>query len=587
MKLSVAAALLLLALAPPAAAVIPPDVTYIPAQFSAGASFIAVAQADLDRAVRVNWLVGDVAGAYGAVPRQGDKFFCYFSNSGPEIFTAASPQAFCGPTPFLLATTPAFPTQMVLNAYDAQGGTASHTENVTVGGFALNAVVTVENDTVFLVIAPQGGVGLPATVTADIISQDNISSVIGGPRQLAQDLRTLYFTGNISVPPGAYFLILHAVGSSDFGGDAHPLLVGVAAGGQCLPSGGGGGSYALVADAVNIPGLFLSPGGVYEKSDYHLSNTGNEVISGITPLIPEAYRSILQITLLGNNSLTPNATTFFKVTLSGISQATQITTVVNLLANGTVVGQIPVTVYAGVGGSSCQGGALAVNPQFWVGTLTAGNPQTETFTLLNTGTAVIAGLNATVGSGLQGVATVSVPGSVAASGSGTVTVTFSPTTGEGSYTGPITIQSSGGSATILVNAQVTPDISGDIADVQGDLDLFATTLSDDQALLFSGDLQDIEDALDEAQGRLDAGDYQQAAALLAQAEQDLNALELRAGDTIAPSPSGEGGDFTVPVVLAVIVILGILLFLRRRKRKASPEEGEEDLDEDFDEEVKP
>ncbi|HLD77600.1 MAG TPA: hypothetical protein VJB16_01090, partial [archaeon] len=87
------------------------QVTFIPDKLAGNGSFLMEVAPGIAGA-RVSWLI-PAAGetGYGQVPKQGSRWFCYFSNSDNE--------STCGPTPFSLSTLGFDPYEVQINATTA------------------------------------------------------------------------------------------------------------------------------------------------------------------------------------------------------------------------------------------------------------------------------------------------------------------------------------------------------------------------------------------------------------------------------------------------------------------------------------
>ena len=307
-----------------------PNVTFIPARFSAGSPFIAVATgASLDS--RITWIAPGSEGGFGQFPRVGNLSYCYFSDTDPL--------ANCGPPPF---KNPALsPYDFLLGAVNSQGQLSNNTLLVQLGGIEIFKDISIENGSVYFEIDTTG---LPTRVEYSVYSQ-NIS-LFRGTQQLNKNLVTRKWIGEISLPPGTYYISLIASSDTDFGGELIKVTMpgfvpGV--GGSCPDIPGAVSGYPLLAEPAYSRGILISPGETWDKTGLRLDNIGPANVTNLTVRVPSDLSQILEISL-PRTYLEPNDTVFYTVRLRNIRSSTTINALVDLLSAGNEVGKIQVNI---------------------------------------------------------------------------------------------------------------------------------------------------------------------------------------------------------------------------------------------------
>jgi len=573
MRFILAVCLAFMLLIPGTQALTTPDVMFIPSKLSPGSSLIAVVTGDSDIPVRIEWNVPE-ADAFGIFPKMGEKFYCYFSNSDPD--------AFCGPTPFTVSTG-LTPYNLLLESNDAMGSKETNTVPVDVGGLTFTTSIEIIEDAIDLTVFVAGG--LPNSVSYEVYDKNNLSLIVP-TTQLIDAPFSDAFLANITLPGGDYFLALTAFSSDDFGGNLVPVSIPTSGGdGTCTDD---PGDYPLKAENLYSLGVLIGKGEDYTKTgtELKITNLGDSPVDNITVNVPLDLRSMLDVELL-SYSLDVNDSTFYTVKLSNMEDSVTINTVVELVSGDVVVGKIsiniPVTVIGG-GDYVCPGtGALTIQPAVLSGNFLMDSSTSRSFTLTNNGDTSLSSLTYSMSGTVEDIATVTLPPTVPASGTGTVIVSLDPTF-TGNYDGSITITADGNTAVILVNTNFFKDISDDISSLQDQLDSLKIGMTSDQLLFLSGILDDIETFLSNADNSFTFESYQEAELALAKAEASLSTLSDSLEVLGTTTTTEEGFDFTIIIIIVVIIAAGagVFLFLRRRAERSS---SEEEFEDEFEEEI--
>ena len=564
----------LIILSPWALALSAPNVTFIPSRFSKDASFIAIAKGASNNPLRIGWIVPPFSGYYGAFPKIGDDFICYFSNTDPS--------ANCGPTPFTFSTVGVDPYTLFLDSIDHRGETTNTSLSVEVGGITLTSLLTENNHTVSIIVQPFGD--LPDTVTFAVY-QSNFSSYTNGYLPLKRDPDTGYWRGNITLPGGDYFLAFTASSPIDFGGNLFrisvPLLPEET---LCTP---GEGGYPLETDSVRLLGILLSEdqrsviSGV-NGIPFTITNPTSRNFSALKATLPSDLSPFVTVSLT-STTLSPNDTTSFTVILDHIQASMTINTLATLTVGTETVGQIPLYIPVTItgGSTSCPvgGGALTIQPPFWSGSFELGSPATKTFTITNNKDSTISGFEYSASGVLDKITTVSLPSTIAPLGSGTLEVSLQPVT-SGDYQGFLTITTKDGSEKVFIDIAFREDLSSDLEELKRDFEEKKTALSSSQLVAVSDIIADIDVALSNAENQAAAGNYEEAVQSSTEARAKIETLITLS--TFTPPEIG-GGGFDPTIILGLLVVVGIGIggFLFIKKRRGGGGDVEEELEEEL------
>jgi hypothetical protein len=219
---------------------------------------------------------------------------------------------------------------------------------------------------------------------------------------------------------------------------------------------------------------------------------------------------------------------------------------------------------------ACEGSGLTASPQIWSEECLVGKDVVKTFTLSNKGSSTAANLTYTVekisGSSIKNIVDVELPSSLSSGGTGEATVTITPDM-SGGYGNILKIQSSAGTAQILISLNCYANITDDIKAARTDL----------KAASVSSSLQaEIKSHLTSAQDAYDMGLYAEASLELEKAK-----LLLDAGSSLGggiETPNG-GGDLLIPII-AVIAVIGLVAAIFLKIRSKPKQQGQESWETD-------
>ncbi|NIO21370.1 MAG: hypothetical protein GTN76_11690 [Candidatus Aenigmarchaeota archaeon] len=248
---------------------------------------------------------------------------------------------------------------------------------------------------------------------------------------------------------------------------------------------------------------------------------------------------------------------------------------------------IPVNVYVEEPGGECPPcpqcdgvQALEITPKFFSQTCLTGTLLTQSIVLENNGDASLTSFTFDVDDvysdnslsdlkstgdldiGLSGI-------SIAAGQTASVDMEITPYN-MGSYKGIVTIKSGGSEAYMLVSLDCFEDMSGDITDMNSELDNLGLATDSDV-------YNDINYLLGNAQDAYDVGNYPEAKLNLDKARAKIATVNDLGGVTLPAM------DMTIPIVviIVVIVVAVLLYFFKFRKGGAAPLEEEEGFEEEF------
>ncbi len=332
--------LMMVSLIPFASAVLPdPDVTFIPDEISVNSSFLLVVDPNVNESVRVNWL------AYGAmmepvagqIPKIGDNWVCYFSNTDTK--------STCGPNPFLLSNIGGPPHTLEVNTTDSSLDTGGEILDVYVGSIVLTSKINtdIEKKIAYIKVYPKPDI--VTGISYETYYANNLSLVPNKDGNLVYDNDVGGYIDNITLDLGEYYIAFSAptVGS-DYGGSVVSVDM-------RLGIGNGDGEMGYVdVDPVSL-NILINKNQKYEKSNYRITNLRNNTLTSLTVNIPVTepidVNDYLDIDL-SNTTLGPRESMFFSVILEYVESSMEISTQAQLKSNNTLIGYIPIDIKVSV-----------------------------------------------------------------------------------------------------------------------------------------------------------------------------------------------------------------------------------------------
>ncbi len=305
-----------------------PTVRFIPDNISANSSFLMIVDPHPEdwESVAVHWSVGGEAyGGYypktGLLPRVNDKWICYFSSTDPS--------STCGPTPFTQATVGYTPYEMIIYAANQNDYVVNTTVPVEVGSIVLTIQINpTENGASITVWADAPVEGVSYTV----YRADTLSEVSTGLLEWYQPIRG--YTGDVELSDGEYYAAFTASSSSgpDFGGGVVKFNVGAV----YEPS------YTQIkADSVYWnPVIDLSVSDKASTSRFSITNTGPDTLTDLSARVPSDLSNIMNV-VLPSDSLSPNESMHYTITIRNIDSGMDINTNIEILSGSVVIKKIP------------------------------------------------------------------------------------------------------------------------------------------------------------------------------------------------------------------------------------------------------
>lgn len=544
-----------------------PNVQFIPEMISENGSFLMIVDPMVyDKSVRVTWKVpGFLDTNIGLLPRQGDKWICYFSNDDKD--------ATCGPTPFQV-TWDSYDIE--IESVDSNGDTGNKTfDDFSVGAIKLTPQLTPFGGSVDMVVFPSGG--LPKEVLYAVYDSSFKKKI--DYTLLSRDPKTGYFTGraNLGVPGTYYFAFKTDDQSASFGGGLIRQDVGTGAG---MISG------SIEADPV-ILNLLLNKTQVYRNINNQIKNIGSSNLTGLSVDVDDRIAGMVSIQL-EKSTLRAGESGYFTVKLEKVNNRMDVATFANVTSNGSVVGQIFLSLNISVLGE-CQGtscpicptagrGRFTVSPAVWQEDFLVGASPKKDFTITNNGDSDLTVDIPSTGS-LGSSASITTDEFIPAGGTGTLSIELSPVFA-GSYTGIITVTTSDGSQNIIVDTEFYNDISDDIVSARSELDLL---LSSD---IGSDILSDLDYELSQAEDDLNFGDYKSASEGYASAAAKVALLtDIVSSGYTPPSNGGDGdGDSTDIIIILVVILValvGVFIYLKKFRGAGGGFGSDEDIEDEL------
>jgi hypothetical protein len=547
-----------------------PNVEFIPDMISENGSFLMIVDPMVhDKSIRVTWKVpGFLDTNIGLLPREGDKWICYFSNDDKD--------ATCGPTPFSASWDQ---YDILIESVDSGGETGNKSfDNFEVGAIKLTPQLTPFGGSVDMIVFPSGG--LPKEVLYAVYDSSFKKKI--DYTLLSRDPATGYFTGraNLGVPGTYYFAFKTDDQSASFGGGLIRQDVGVGTG---LISG------SVEADPV-ILNLLLNKTQVYRNINNQIKNIGSKNLTGLSVVVDSKIANMVSIQL-EKKTLRAGESGYFTVKLENVNNRIDVATFANVTSNGSVVGQIFLNLNISVLGE-CTSTACPICPTAGQGRFTfsdtvwqedylVGATPKMDFVITNNGDSDLTVDIPNTGT-LGSSASITTDEIIPAGGTGTLSIELSPVFA-GTYSGIITVTTSDGSQNIIVNTNFYNDISDDIVTAKTELDLLLS--SDIDSLT----LTELDAELTQAEDDLNFGDYKSASEGYATAAAKVALLtDLVSSGFTPPSNGGGSGDgdstgIIIILVIVLVVLVGVFVYLK--KFKGASGGGFGGSDEDIEEEL--
>jgi hypothetical protein len=325
------ASLLIGLLMPLASAQLPtPDVTFIPSQVSINSSFLIVVDPKVDDSIRATWFAPPYG--FGQIPRIGDNWVCYFSDTDSK--------SICGPSPFRYAGI-SYPFEV--NTTDFSGNTGGRTMDIVAGGVELvtDVITSIENSSVDMAVYPSTTV---TGVSYETYYTGNLTIVPGKSGSLTKQVYA--YVGNIDLDPNEYYIAFSAAtGGGDYGGSVARVDTRIGGNGN-----GGTDTGYVTVDPVDL-NILIEKNQRYEKSNFRITNLKNQTFSSLSIHIPSTtpidVNDFLDI-IISNNTLGPHSSMYFSVVLENVVNYMEIKIQAQLRSNSTLIGYMPIDIMVSV-----------------------------------------------------------------------------------------------------------------------------------------------------------------------------------------------------------------------------------------------
>ncbi len=327
--------LMIVSLVPFASAQLPtPDVTFIPEKISVNSSFLLVVDPGVSESVRVTWLTYGtmMEPVAGQIPKIGDKWMCYFSDTDAK--------STCGPNPFRLSNIGVDPHIFEVNTTDSSWNTGGEILDVYVGSIVLTSKITTDIDNKIAYINVWPVPDIVTRISYETYYTNNLSLVPNKDGRLVYDAPSGAYRDNITLDIGQYYIAFSAPTSgADYGGSVARIDMSLGAGGD------GNGEIGFVdVDIVSL-NILINKNQKYEKSNYRITNLRNNTLTSLTVRIPPTepvdVNDFLDIQL-DNNTLGPLDSMFFSVVLENVVNSMEIKIQAQLKSNNSLIGYIPI-----------------------------------------------------------------------------------------------------------------------------------------------------------------------------------------------------------------------------------------------------
>jgi len=289
----------------------------------------------VDDSLRVSWIAYE-AGAYGQVPKIGDKWVCYFSDSDVK--------STCGPNPFRVSNIGFSPYTFEVNTTDYSGNTGGKALGVFIGGIKLDSRITtdIDNKMVYISVWPVPGGGV-TEISYVTYYANNLSVVPNKNGNLEYDPQLSMYRENLTLDLGEYYIAFSAPAGSDYGGA-------VARVDMSLTGNGNGVTGYVDVDPVSL-NILINKNQRYEKSNFRITNLMNRNLTDMTVRIPTTepvdVNDFLSI-VLSNTTLDSRSSMYFSVVLEHVVNSMEIKTQAQLKSNNSLIGYISIDITVSV-----------------------------------------------------------------------------------------------------------------------------------------------------------------------------------------------------------------------------------------------
>lgn len=588
--LAVFSFMLLVILVPSVPALATPNITFIPSEFSANSSLILIVDpGQVSEPVSIMWSCPECVflrhglpeEGMGSVPRVGDKWYCYFSNTD----NASN----CGPVPFTATTYSFSPYNFIVSSMDRYGEIRKRNITLNTGGVGLTINTSISGNTVEMTVWADTSV---SGVYYTVYSADTVEPVPGMSGSLSYYIPIRGYTGNVTLEHEDYFIEFraNAVIGGDFGGEL--VKVPLKQPGVVLPDG-----VVEVKDIVIEPvilDIMINRNQEFEQSGFEITNLGNVTIRNLSVSVPGHLVDYLEVDL-ASDTLSPGGHIFFTVTLKNVQNAMWISTNVNLTSNNTFIKYMPVNITVSVinecidvqPGCVIPTGELSINPMIWKGDFLTYGTESKIFTLTNLGNTTLSNFSyATILGNI--IDSVAFPGSIIPGGVGAINVSVRSSS-PGSYTGALTVETEAGDRVVLIGVNFYDDVSGDVSSLGDSMDALKNNMTTEQYNLLSTVISSVESYISNAETDLGYEDYAGAKENYDKAYAAFNTLEGALSAQVITVPP-EPMDMSLVLMIAAVVIIAVVAWflfkklrarLGRRGAEEEEFEGEEEFEEEF------
>jgi hypothetical protein len=318
-----------------------PDVEFIPEQISAGSSFVIIADPGIEGSLRITWVSGE---GYGLLPYTNAMYMCYFSETDED--------SLCGPSPFRLASTPGFPYLMDVSTFDSEGNQGNTTIDVDVGGLKINPIITVGGSGRITMVACVLG-GMADSVTYKVYGSD-FTPVTSSYHDMTLIPENACYNASVDLGKGTYYIAFKADSADDFGGGIEKVSTGSVTTTT---------DYTLEAEKIDVE-MFVDEGTIPAiPVNKKITNTENQAFDDLSIVLPVTspinIRGYISARLT-NTTISPNGFLYYNVSfIRAITSGMDINTEADIMSGTDVLGKIPIrlkiSVQGGGGSVDCTG----------------------------------------------------------------------------------------------------------------------------------------------------------------------------------------------------------------------------------------
>jgi hypothetical protein len=536
-----------------------PQIVFIPENISVGSAFVMLANLNTkpNEVVRISVL----SPFYGHIPRVGNRFYCYFSNTDPA--------ANCGPNPFTFSGE-----QQLIITVSNQSGCFYNCDlepklNVTIGGIEMNAGAVVKDTTAFVDVTSH-------TILSEVnyTVYNNKFEKTNQTGALKMETST-HFAGNLTLDYGTWWIAFYAQGK---GGEWGSYLLKIVIGPEQLPE------PVVLAFSKHLNVIF-GPGesSWTSTSQCCIKNTLDKTVE-IEPEVEPALAPYLSIEL-ANSTLGPGSSTTYVITVRGLIGENTINTLVNLVdSNHTILGQLPINLSISVLGGMPTApsviivGTLSITPSSWIGETMTGQIIRKNFTLTNFADKdyeLYSSSTPTLG------LSVDMPQTIKANSTISVAVTANYTSA-GTYSGELAIRTKEDNITLTIPVIITvwANISSNIGSFSNDFANFVSNLTELQRESLSQAISSINSSITSASTYLTAGNYRAAERALGDAKAKFDMLQIIATAQPVQQFTFDPMIVVIPIVIVAIAIGGYFGW-KFVKKLRKPKPIEKELEEEF------